>query len=62
MILPGISGALIFFILGFNNSRYFIELKYKRKLEVYGDGNSIKSISVAPFVFETFLKNEKIVN
>ena len=45
-----------------NNSRYFIELKYKRKLEVYGDGNSIKSISVAPFVFETFLKNEKIVN
>ena len=38
------------FIL-YNNSSKYLELKYQKKLEVYGDGQSIKSISIAPFIF-----------
>ena len=38
-----------------NNSDNYIELQYQRKLEVYGNGISVKSISIAPLIFKTSL-------
>tara|TARA_B100000073_G_scaffold244986_1_gene205495 strand:+ start:768 stop:1583 length:816 start_codon:yes stop_codon:yes gene_type:complete len=49
------------FILTKDSSKY-LELKYKKKLEVYGDGKSIQSISIAPFIFETNLRNKTLNN
>ena len=49
------------FILSNDASKY-LELKYQKKLEVYGDGKSVKSISIAPFIFETKLKNKSLSN
>ena len=40
------------------NSKGFFEINYIKNLEVYGNGNSIKSISIAPFLFKTvFFQN-----
>ena len=35
-----------------NNLKGYIELKYKKNLEVFGNGSEIKSISIAPFLFK----------
>ena len=45
-----------------NDSSKYLELKYQKKLEVYGNGKSVKSISIAPFIFETKLKNKSLSN
>ena len=33
-------------------SKGYIDIKFKKKLEVYGNGNIVKSISIAPILFE----------
>ena len=45
-----------------NDSSKSLELKYQKKLEVYGNGKSVKSISIAPFIFETKLRNKSLSN
>ena len=34
-------------------SKGYIEINFKRNLEVFGDGSAVKSISIAPFEFQT---------
>ena len=34
------------------NSSGFIQLNYQKNLEVYGDGGSVRSISIAPFIIK----------
>ena len=34
------------------NSSGYIQLNYQKNLEVYGDGGSVKSISIAPFIIK----------
>ena len=41
-----------------NNEGYF-ELKDSNSLEVYGDGNEVTSISIAPFIFEAIYKENR---
>ena len=45
-----------------NDSSKYLELKYQKKLEVYGNGKSVKSISIAPFIFETKFRNKSLSN
>jgi len=49
------------FILS-NDSPKYLELKYQKKLEVYGNGKSVKSISIAPFIFETKFRKKSLSN
>tara|TARA_B100001287_G_scaffold151096_1_gene127141 strand:- start:295 stop:1101 length:807 start_codon:yes stop_codon:yes gene_type:complete len=39
------------------NSSGSIELNYQKNLEVYGDGGSVKSISIAPFIIKAIYLN-----
>ena len=39
-------------------SKGYIEINFKKNLEVFGDGSAIKSISIAPFEFQTRFINE----
>ena len=34
-------------------SKGYIEINFKKNLEVFGDGSNVKSISIAPFEFQT---------
>ena len=36
----------------------YIDINFKKNLEVFGDGSAIKSISIAPFEFQTRFINE----
>ena len=38
--------------INLKDSKGFIDIQYIRNLEVYGDGNVLKSISIAPFLFK----------
>ena len=41
-------------------SKGYIEINFKKNLEVFGDGSSVKSISIAPFEFQTrFINKER---
>ena len=40
-----------------NNSNGYLSLKINKNLEVYGDGDFIKSISIAPFSFKATYQN-----
>ena len=35
------------------DSKGYIEINFKKNLEVFGDGSAVKSISIAPFEFQT---------
>ena len=39
-------------------SKGYIEINFKKNLEVFGDGSAVKSISIAPFEFQTRFINE----
>ena len=34
-------------------SNGYIEINFKKNLELFGDGSAVKSISIAPFEFQT---------
>ena len=40
------------------SSKGSIEINFKKNLEVFGDGSAVKSISIAPFEFQTRFINE----
>ena len=41
------------------DSKGYIKINFKKNLEVFGDGSAIKSISIAPFEFETKFITER---
>ncbi len=41
-------------------SEGYFDIKYKKNLEVYGNGKEVKSISIAPFMFKANFINSKL--
>ena len=37
----------------------YIDINFKKNLEVFGNGSAVKSISIAPFEFQTRFINEE---
>ena len=42
------------------NNKSFIDIRYQRNLEVYGNGKDVKSISIAPIIFRVLYRQNNL--